>query len=79
MRPAARAGEQRGFGLGHGLHHRQAAVIVKIDADAQVDLVGAGIFLEVLVEREDRVAGEGFDVCEHGMRWNQVGGGCCVA
>ncbi|MNX99130.1 hypothetical protein D3C86_1315630 [compost metagenome] len=58
--------EQRGFGFGHGLHHRQAAFAVEIDADAQVDLVGTRVLLEVLVEREDRVARKGFDMFEHG-------------
>ena len=58
------------LGLAHRVHHRDAASVVEVDADRQVDLGAARVLLEVLVEAQDRVAGEGFDVLEHGVvRW----------
>ena len=52
--------------LHHRLEHRDAPGIVEVDADRQVDLVRPRVLLEVLVEAEDGIAGEGFDVGEHG-------------
>ena len=40
--------------------HRDAAVLVRIDADAEIDLLGSRIGLEGVVEGQDRVAREGF-------------------
>jgi hypothetical protein len=44
------------------VQHRDAAGVVEVDADRQVDLVGRGSFWKGLVEAEDRVAGVGFIV-----------------
>ena len=52
-------------------HDRDAAFVVEVDADAQVDLVRTRIFLEVLVEAQDRVAREVRNVLEHGGRAGQ--------
>ena len=60
--------QQRRLGLAHRLHHRQPAGVVEVDADRQVDATRARVLLEVLVEREDRIARVGVDVFEHG-RW----------
>lgn len=57
--------QDRQFRLAHGLHHRQTAFVVKVNADAQVDLIGARIFLEVFVQRQDRVAGVSIDMFEY--------------
>ena len=48
--------------LGH-----EPSGIVEVDADAQIHLVGAGVLLELFVEREDGVAGVGVDMLEHGL------------
>mmetsp|Transcript_21970 Transcript_21970/g.86250 ORF Transcript_21970/g.86250 Transcript_21970/m.86250 type:complete len:246 (-) Transcript_21970:313-1050(-) len=59
------------FGRAHRGQHGNAAVVVEIDADGQVDLAGAGVLLEGLVEAQDGITGVGIDVLEHGN--NSVG------
>jgi len=49
------------------VHHWQAPVVVEIDANAQIDLVWSWIFLKILVQGKDRVAGIGIDKFEYGV------------
>ena len=44
--------------------HRNAAVLVRVDADAEIDLLRSRVGLEAVVERQDRVSSEGFDLSE---------------
>ena len=44
---------------------RNAALLVEIDADAQVDLVRPRVGVEDLDQREDRVARKGLDMRKH--------------
>jgi hypothetical protein len=48
----------------HALQQRQLAVVVEVHADAQVDLGGVGVGIELLVEAQDRVARGEFDGSE---------------
>jgi hypothetical protein len=67
----------------HAGQHRDAAGVVEVDADRQVDLVAARVLLEGFVQAQDGVAGIGLDVAEHGAvlvwvgrgRW-PLSGGC---
>ena len=59
-----RCGQLR-FGPAHRLQHRNAAGLVEVDADAEVDLARPRVALEGFVEAEDRVARIGLDVLEH--------------
>ncbi len=58
-------GDQRGFGLAHRGHQRQAACVVEADADRQVDLVLTRVLREVFVQGQDGVAGVGVDMSKH--------------
>ncbi len=61
---AARSEHLR-LGIAHAGQHRNAAVVVEVDADRQVDLVRPRVFLEGLVEAQDRVAGVGLEMLEN--------------
>ena len=67
VRPGPAFGDDPSFGAAHRIEHRNAPGIVEVDADAEVDLVRPCIPVEVLVEAQDRVAGEGGNVLEHGQ------------
>jgi hypothetical protein len=54
------------FGRLHAGQQRQLAVLVEVDADAEVDLCRIGVGVELIVESEDRVAGRQLDVGEEG-------------
>ena len=66
VRLGTAGGDDLGLGAPHRLEHRDAALVVEVDADRQVDLVRPRILLEGLVQAQDRIAGIGFDVLEHG-------------
>ena len=53
------------LGAAHRVEHRDAAGVVEVDADRQVDLARPRILLEILVQAQDRVAAERLDVLEH--------------
>ena len=53
------------LGPAHRIQHRDAAVVVEVDADGQVDLLRARVLLEGLVQAEDGIARVGVDVLEH--------------
>jgi hypothetical protein len=53
------------LGLAHARQHGDAAFVVEVDADRQVDLVRPQVGLEGLVEAEDRVARVGLEVSEN--------------
>ena len=55
-----------GFGLLHRGQQRNAALLVVIEADPQVHLLLAGVFVEGLDERQYGVASIGIDVFKHG-------------
>ena len=61
----AALGQHPGFGLVHAVQHGDAAGVVEVDADGQVDLVRARVLLEGVVEAQDRVARVGLQVAEH--------------
>ena len=63
---SVRRAEQQAFGLAHAVEHGDAAFVVEVDADRQVDLVRTRILLEILVQRQDRITGKRFNVLEHG-------------
>ena len=65
---AARLGVLRAprLGLTHRRQHGDAPVAVVIEADADIDLARPRILVEGVDDREDGVAGIGFDVLEHG-------------
>ena len=52
------------FGQLHRAHHRDAALLVEVDADRQVDLVRPRVGVENLDQRKDRVAREGLDMLQ---------------
>jgi hypothetical protein len=59
MRPATTAGlaggQQLLLGRRHAGQQRQASVLAQVHAYAEVDLVGAGVGAELLVEAQDRI------------------------
>jgi hypothetical protein len=60
----------------HAGEQRQLAVLVEVDADAEVHLRRIGVGVELLVESEDRVAGRQLDGGEeggHGFPVSEVG------
>jgi hypothetical protein len=48
--------------------HRKAAILVRIDTDAEIDLPVTRIGLEAVIEGEDRVARKGLDLSKQGFR-----------
>ncbi|MNV95840.1 hypothetical protein D3C71_1907800 [compost metagenome] len=55
----------------HRIHRRQLrhhAGLIVVQANTQVDLVGARVGLEGFHQREDRVAGIGIDMFEHSVQ-----------
>ncbi|MNM84836.1 hypothetical protein D3C81_969380 [compost metagenome] len=61
-----RRGGALGFGLLHRGQQRNAALLVVIEADPQVHLLLAGVFVEGFDERQYGVASIGIDVFKHG-------------
>ena len=61
----ATLGQHLRLGLLDAVEHRDAAGVVEVDADGQVDLVLARVLLEGLVQAQDRVAGIRLDMAEH--------------
>ena len=59
--PRGRRLHEVGFGLLHALEQGQFAVVVEIDPDAEVHLVGVGVGGELLVQTQDWVAGGHLD------------------
>ena len=53
------------LGGAHGFGQRQAACIVKINADAQIDFVFARVVIEGFDQAQNRVARVGLEVLEH--------------
>ena len=53
------------FSCAHALQQGQLAAVVVINTHAEVDLVGVGVGVELLVQTQDRVAGGHFDSGEH--------------
>ena len=62
-------GKQLRFGLAHAVEHRDVPHVVEVDPDRQVDLVRPRVVAIGLVERQDRIAGVGVEVLEHGASW----------
>jgi hypothetical protein len=58
-------GQDQRLGAAHAVEHRQAALLVEVDANRQVDLVGPCICVEGVDEREDGVARVGLHMLEH--------------
>jgi hypothetical protein len=54
------------FGSANTLQQGQFAAVVVIDTDAEIDLAGIAISIELLVQTQDRVARGHFDGGEHG-------------
>lgn len=78
--------QQPAFGLVHGGHDRRIAGVVLVDADAQVNLVLAGILPEGLHQLENPVLWQRFQSLKHGippsrrLAWFESGsGGRCPA
>ena len=67
VRLGAAFGQHLRLGFAHAGQHRDAAVVVEVDADRQVDLVRPRIGVERIDQREDRIAGVRLDMFEHGM------------
>ena len=66
-RGAVRLGIQAGLRLGNRLQLRDNALFVVVEADAEIDLVAAGIVFEFFHQREDGIAGVGVNVLKHAM------------
>jgi hypothetical protein len=65
------------LGTAHALEDRHLAVVVVIDADAEIDLAGVGVGDESLGDTQNRVARRHFNAGEEGLAhllW-QVGEG----
>ena len=69
--------EHLALGLDHALQQRQLAVVVVVDAHAQVDLGGVGVGTKLFVQTQDRVARGHFDGREQGHDCGS-GKGCVV-
>ncbi len=65
--------QQSLFGFAHGAHHRRLAIAILVDANAEVDLAGAGIGTIEADQGEDLVGWGRLEVFEH--RRGSVGGG----
>ena len=71
-------GGQGFFDAAHAVEQGDAALLVVVDADAQVDLLGAGIGVVSLGQPQDGVAGHQFDGCKKRHGWGPLmseGGG----
>ena len=53
------------FGRANTLQQGQFAAVVVIDADAEIDLAGIAVCVELLVQTQDRIAWGHFDSGEH--------------
>ena len=53
--------EQLALGCGHAGQHRQLAVVVEINTDAQIDLVRVRVGVELFVQTQDGVSRRQFD------------------
>ena len=62
------------FGLAHGAHDRRLAVAILVDADAEVDLVGARVGAIEADQGKDLVGGSWLEIFEHGRRFRWRGG-----